>query len=725
MRSFIVCAVLVVAGCRQPGLSSSVGVLHASPNALDFGAVYTALESRTQTFRVANDGRASLSLVWAAPESPFHVTELPSTAPSGEMEITVTFAPARDGRYQSVIRLEAVDQPPQVISLVGEARPIPVCPPVGTCFESFFDLQLKRCVERASANGTSCSATSVCLMDATCQAGRCVGVEKSCDDHDKCTLDTCNAVIGCEHLPAPPCPGDGSCKVGACNPATGCGFEDADDGTACGPMQTCDAAQVCISGACVVRDPPDGYTCAEASPCQPEGLCVGDVCARPPATSLVDSWSYDALTADAGAGNVAAQLHDLVLEPSGAVSLSGFFHTAPQLRVNTPGAKEAKLGAARRCMLWNGRMICADYPASVNGKVSAIDLATGELIWTFNLHLAKPEFLALTSSLFMARMAVQGSDRLAALFEAYPKTPDPSKPTNCRLYFLVVLDASGNLVTAQQVVDPVLSVCNHPHPYGFGADSLGDLFVSFSPTITSPAPLVPGTPTVVMSYTRDGVFRWKFTDFSLVGGELAVSRGLLYPENSASAVLTSSGQPAFSLTELFGRAVVSKQRTIVAPVEGATSLNGYESGTNSARWKHLLEPGQTFGSDQVRLASWSTRKGPTTVALTFTKKNGRTQLHGIVARDGSEAFTCDVAMTGRTQPQLFEVAEGSMALMEGSDACGKCDPPFAGSSAAFHSISLPLISPAIFEPWVGTFGGAGHDHREETVTEQLPTKPPR
>ena len=23
-------------------------------------------------------------------------------------------------------------------------------------------------------------------------------------------------------------------------------------------------------------------------------------------------------------------------------------------------------------------------------------------------------------------------------------------------------------VTAQQVVDPVLSVCNHPHPYGYG-----------------------------------------------------------------------------------------------------------------------------------------------------------------------------------------------------------------------------------------------------------------
>ena len=73
---------------------------------------------------------------------------------------------------------------------------------------------------------------------------------------------------------------------------------------------------------------------------------------------------------------MAPQLHDLVLEPSGAVSLSGFFHSPPQLRANTPASKEAKLGNARRCMLWNGKMICADYPSSVNGKVSAIDLNT-------------------------------------------------------------------------------------------------------------------------------------------------------------------------------------------------------------------------------------------------------------------------------------------------------------------------------------------------------------
>ena len=50
MRSFVACAVLVLAGCKQPGLNSSVGVLHVTPSTLDFGAVYSAKESRTQTF---------------------------------------------------------------------------------------------------------------------------------------------------------------------------------------------------------------------------------------------------------------------------------------------------------------------------------------------------------------------------------------------------------------------------------------------------------------------------------------------------------------------------------------------------------------------------------------------------------------------------------------------------------------------------------------------------
>jgi hypothetical protein len=400
------------------------------------------------------------------------------------------------------------------------------------------------------------------------------------------------------------------------------------------------------------------------------------------------------------------------------MSLSGFFRSAPKLRVNTPYSSIAD-GPVRRCLLWGNRYICADYPSEVNGKVSALSLTTAKTVWTFDLRAARPDLNAMTQSMFMARMAVMGSDRLAALFEAYPKTGSGSTVTQCRRYFLVVLNAKGELVSASPVVDPVLDECNHPHPYGFGADALGNLYISFSPTITQPAPLVPGSPTMVMSYTKDGVFRWKFIDHDLKGGELAVAGGLLYPENSPMAVLSATGAPAFSLDEAYGRAVVTRERTVVAPREGSVTVNGYESGLNTKRWVHTLKGGQYFASDQLRLAQWATRAGPRTVALTFIGDlvNADYQLHAIDTRDGSEAFSCQVSSPFRSAPQLFEIATGAMGLMEGSNTCGKCDPPFAASSAAFHTFSLPLIDLAK-EPWLGAFGGPGHDHREEVLGSQ-------
>ena len=110
------------------------------------------------------------------------------------------------------------------------------------------------------------------------------------------------------------------------------------------------------------------------------------------------------------------------------------------------------------------------------------------------------------------------------------------------------------------------------------------------------------------------------------------------------------------------------------------------------------------------------------MALTFTQQFGVKQLHGIRTRDGSEAFTCTLSGDFSGAPQLFEVANGSLALMEGSTACGKCDPPFAGSSAVFHTFNLPGLSVSHDEPWVGTFGGGGHDHREEVLV--APPAPP-
>jgi hypothetical protein len=278
------------------------------------------------------------------------------------------------------------------------------------------------------------------------------------------------------------------------------------------------------------------------------------------------------------------------------------------------------------------------------------------------------------------------------------------------------------LIQAQRLVDPLLDQCNHPHPYGVAADALGNLFIAFSPTVSPNAPLVPANTTLLMSYSRDGVFRWKRLNPGLTGGELAVARGLLYPENSSVVHDATTGGARLALPGLLGRTVVSQARVIPAPAAGDRVLWGYEAGSLQSRWSSRLPGDYVFWSDQLRLARWQTSRGPRTVALTFLfnptdRLSDTTALHGIDVQDGHVAFTCPLELPGRTPPQLLEVANGSIAVMnsaldgDNNPACGKCDPPYAGSAAAFFSIPTPTLSVAQ-EPWVGTFGGAGHDHQE-------------
>lgn len=444
-------------------------------------------------------------------------------------------------------------------------------------------------------------------------------------------------------------------------------------------------------------------------------------------------WAMDSLDVPTESGPRPSGFHDFILEPSGAATLSGFFHSPPLLRANTQNPVSAPLGTARRCVLWNQQVVCADYPASPNGRVTAMDPATGQASWTFDIRVGKPEFVSETSAIFLARLVVQGNDRLAALYEAYPKGVTDPNVAQCRSYYLVVLDAAGEMVMGQRVSEALLSQCNHPHPYGVASDALGNLYIAFSPTRSPTAPLVPDAPTLLMSYSRDGLFRWKRLDETMRGGELAVARGLLYPENSAVVLSAAHGVPAFSIPRELGRAVVARSTMVPEPMVGSSVLEGYEAGDARKRWVHRLSNGWTFWSDQVRLARWETSQGPRTVALTFVAADTlllpHYNLYGIDVTTGAQAFDCPLSPSigePRTPPQLLEVAEGSLTWMDGAvdavqrlPSCAKCDPPFAGSSGTFRTVEVPGVSVAK-EPWLGTFGGAAHDHQEEILTGTAP-----
>ncbi len=195
------------------------------------------------------------------------------------------------------------------------------------------------------------------------------------------------------------------------------------------------------------------------------------------------------------------------------------------------------------------------------------------------------------STIFMARLAVMAPDRLAALFEAYPANSDNA--TLCRLYYLVVLNAKGRLVSFTQLVDPLLAECNHPHPFGLASDTRGNLYVAFSETVNSGAPLMPGAPTLVLAYSSDGVELWRRT-LPMNGGELGTVRGLLLPENASKALRTQDGAEVGTLPVL-GRAVATRE--VVVPSPAGTSVNSDATPVISTELHGFTVPGLDAGVD--------------------------------------------------------------------------------------------------------------------------------
>ncbi|WP_163993378.1 tenascin-X [Pyxidicoccus caerfyrddinensis] len=713
-RTVILLAVVLGAGlaCREKPLVGAVGRLRLSQERVEFPAAYPGT-TRDAEVRVVNGGRAPLDVTWTEVTGPFSLRDvLPVRVEAGEVPVRLRFSPSVAGTYEVTVTGTASDGGRVDLVLVAEAKPIPDCFTPVTCTTATFDVNTEQCVETVLPDGTACDPGNACLTDATCQAGRCKGSERKCDDGNACTTDVCHALDGCQTVPAPPCPGEGKCRVGTCDPVKGCGLAPAPDGTFCGSARGCDAADVCVEGRCARRDLPDGFVCASASPCQGEGRCNGPVCERPEGIQLAADWSYDA-RADGQA------LHDMLVGPEGDVTLSGFY-AAPLL--DAAGDRPVRSSdAARRCMLWNDRLLCMDLPQ--DGTVSLLERSTGAPRWTFTLAQARPDFAQKTLTLFLARLAVMAPDRLAALFEAYPA--GQARDTLCRMYFLVVLDAFGRMVSAQELTDPLLDECNHPHPFGLASDVVGDLYVAFSKTTNVGAPLQPGAPTLMMAFSSDGVPRWKKLE-PFRAGELAVVNGLLMPEHGTQALSAVDGTPLGSIPQEFGRLVATRE--VVVPSAPGTSLNpgggaatvtelkGYGLSSLGPVWTYTLKAGQSLGTKELRLATWPVGEGlpPDTLVLTTAVGNNQRLLVGVNAKDGSEAFQCPLAYTPRTVPQLLELAPGALMLMEGASTCGECDPPFAYSQARFLRFSMPGLLPAN-EPWPGTFGGPGHGHHENRV----------
>lgn len=700
MRALPLLLALLSLACRSSGLQAVDGELRVSPPTLDFGEVVVG-QTATRTVEVANDSRAALAAAWQVTGDGFSA-DGPAALPPGAIGVAVRCAPTATGPLAATLELASPGLTPLRVALRATAIDHPACA-AGACAASAWSAAEGRCVETPLPDGAPCD--DLCLEAPSCQGGRCVGPPRRCDDGDACTLDLCRAGVGCTSVPAPPCPGDGQCLVGVCDPRRGCGTAPAPDGTSCGD-RSCASAQVCLAGACDTRPAPDGFRCALPSPCQGEGRCQAHACVQPGKRLLAPAWALGAPEPD---GGPPGWWSDLLVAPDGGVTLSSYFMSPPLLGAGGAGVLLPALG--RRCILWSGALVCADYPDTVPAPVSMLD-AAGATAWTYATAQADVPELARYNA-FLARLAVLSDNELMALFEARTLTADGTD-TRCRHYGVVVLDCLGRRLASAFLQDGTFDVCTHPHSYGVAADAQGNLYFAFTSSLQD-NPAVPTQGTLLMSYTPDLRPRWKRFEAGLGGGELAVVRGALFHQASRRAWDAATGLELPAMVDPFGPGVATASVLIPGPLSlGRTTLYGLDRAFTRA-WETALPPGALLASDQLRLARWQTPEGERTVLLSFLSYPTESPSYALFALDaatGRAAFECPLAIPAA--PLMVELGPGGAALMSASVPrglpCANCNPRYARTKNQFQWVPLPGLSPA--GAWGGTWGGPGHDHQE-------------
>lgn len=697
--------------CREQGLTALRDSLRL-PTTIDCGRVRMG-QTKRLTIEIDNVGQVTLVDAQWVTEQPFSA-EGPGQISPGTSTVVVSCTAVNEGPIDGLLTLSAHGLT-WLVPMSFEGVAAPTCPVVDACLDNVWSDEFSRCLVKEKPDGTSCQASDVCLENASCQAGRCTGEQKRCDDHDACTVDVCVPLQGCTHS-AKSCPGDGVCHVGSCDSATGCLLVDAPDGQPCGPLRTCLQAQVCVAGQCEARQPPDGFVCAEASPCQGEGHCHAKQCEQPPATTLVAGWAID--LPDAGSSD---SFSDLLVSPSGRVTGSSYFMSIPTLGLNEPMPTAIEAGNARRCIAWRNSLVCADSPGSVTAGVSLIDATTGTTEWTYSNVLADLRaFAGPTVQVFLGRLAVLSETQLLALFESRTLTTSGADP-RCRRFGMVVIDQHGKAVTSAIIDHPIFDVCTHPHSYGVAVDADGAIYLAFSPSeADNPATALDGT--AILSYSSTLALRWVTVEPQLTGGELAVGKGRLFHERSTRVWATATGQPVGSLPVPFGFGVVSTDVVLPSPAPGSTEASAIDLQSLALRWTQSL--GGAAGGP-VQVGAFHTSFGERNVVLAFTGDADHRVLNATDLSTGLALFSCPIelperpvqsALTGASALGVgqFTVMSGPVPAAAGWPECDFCDPRWARTRNTFRSFQLPGLRPAEV-PWPGAWGGPGHDHQEDAV----------
>ena len=261
----------ILSACPRTQLKPVVVDFVVAPAQLEFGDVRLTAH-RALAISVINRANTRAEVTITSAE-PFDAPTTLSLQPGEQAPVTVTFAPRAVGRFDATLVLTA-EALTQTVALTGVGLDAEVCAAPPPCWSAAVVDGL--CQTSKQPDGTACVDT--CLESAECRDGTCIGAAKQCpDDGDACTVETCQAAVGCRSVARVCGEASDRCHAPRCDRQLGCVQDTVIDGTACGPAD-CNTALVCLRGDCVVRAVADGTSCNTGMVCHTQGQCQAGAC---------------------------------------------------------------------------------------------------------------------------------------------------------------------------------------------------------------------------------------------------------------------------------------------------------------------------------------------------------------------------------------------------------------------------------------------------------------
>ena len=267
--------------CNDAELTQLHPLIASSVDRVVFADTFVGA-SEVSTVRISNPGTRATRISRIVVEGEgFSLLETPPRGlePGASESMTITFSPRVSGTHQGEMQVlsDAENDPVLSVILSGQGLDPDDCDDGNECTDERFDPTTGVCVRSFPARG--CDDGNVCTENDRCDNGDCVGFAKTCSDGIACTVDACDAEVGCVFFPDnTACSDDDPCTLDTCG-REGCENGPAPDGTPCGRIVQCEVVDLCVAQLCVPVAIPDGSPCNDANLCTRNDSCNDSVCA--------------------------------------------------------------------------------------------------------------------------------------------------------------------------------------------------------------------------------------------------------------------------------------------------------------------------------------------------------------------------------------------------------------------------------------------------------------